>query len=360
MTKRLDGLSESDFRDQESEMVQELNSQLKEKDKILKKYKASHGKLEVFFRDVISAVPAVSPLPITYIPSQKDKNTEKPCPVVFHITDGHMGAVQEPEEIEDFGSFSPDLCRSRSLDFVTRALGWVDMHRHAHYVPEANLVVTGDMISGDIHDELKITNAFPSTVQCVEAGFLLAEQVAIVAQRFDKVIIHFLVADNHSRLTRKPQSKEEGLNSFNYVVGKIAEQALIKHSNVDFRIYPQYEKVITISKMQYLITHGHNLRGWMGIPWYSFDRHVGKESLARMSQIMNSPDIKTAAAKIGFHKMITGHFHTPFDHPLYCCGGSVSGTDAYDHKSGRYAEPSQCAWFIHPTYGEFDRSSFIL
>jgi hypothetical protein len=95
----------------------------------------------------------------------------------------------------------------------------------------------------------------------------------------------------------------------------------------------------------------------MGIPWYSIERKVGKESQARMQIIMR--DIERAK-DVGFHRYIFGHFHTPFDSELYACCGSVSGTDAYDHKNGRYSRPSQVAWMVHQKNGEFNRTNFKL
>jgi hypothetical protein len=66
------------------------------------------------------------------------------------------------------------------------------------------------------------------------------------------------------------------------------------------------------------------------------------------------------AKEVGFNKIVHGHFHTPFDTPLFSCGGSVSGTDAYDHGCGRHATPSQSAWMVHPKWGEFNRTNFQL
>ena len=55
-----------------------------------------------------------------------------------------------------------------------------------------------------------------------------------------------------------------------------------------------------------------------------------------------------------------GHWHAPLEHPHYWIGGSVSGTDAYDHKNGRHADPQQVSWFVHPKWGEFDRTCWQL
>lgn len=347
--------SEEKFRAEQSEIVQQLEAEMKEKDRLLDEYRKEHGKLEVFFKRIENAISPVVPLKKVYTPSKTERSSSEVI-AVAHVTDGHMGMVQPTEEIEGFNEFNPEICRARQLDFTVRFNSWTDKHRKGYTIDECVVLATGDLISGDIHEELRVTNAFPVPVQCVKAAEVLVEQISLLASNFGEVTVHFLVEDNHSRLTKKPQATEAGYNSLNYVVGKHAELYLKDTKNVEFNIYPQFEKVVTVGKRQYLITHGHGIRGWMGIPWYSIERQVGKESTARLQLIMEE---KAKSKEIGFHKYVFGHYHTPFDHPLYMCGGSVSGTTAHDHKAGRHSGPSQAAWLIGK-YGEFDRTNFQL
>lgn len=347
-------MNELELKHRHSEQFRELERQLNEKDTILENYKKDHGKLELFFNKIYDYITPVLPLPNSY--KQKNKSGSK-CVAVMQISDAHMGAVQNPSEIEGFGEFNPQICERRQLDYADRFLTWVIMHRNSYNIEEVAVLVTGDLISGDIHSELQITNEFPVPVQCVRAAEVLTKQIAFIAPHFSKVTVHFIVADNHSRLTQKPQAKEEGYNSFNYIVGKIAEIYLRQHNNVEFSIYPQYEKVVNVNGRQYLISHGHGMMAWMGVPWYSIERKIGKESQQRLHLIMQDIAI---AKEIGFHKYVFGHLHTPFDAELYSCCGSVSGTDAYDHKCGRHADPSQSCWIVHPKHGEFNRINFKL
>jgi hypothetical protein len=53
------------------------------------------------------------------------------------------------------------------------------------------------MISGDIHDELRVTNAFPAPQQAIEAGEILAKQAAMAAPHFRSVILDIITDDNH-------------------------------------------------------------------------------------------------------------------------------------------------------------------
>ena len=345
----------TDFREEHSELSTELRNVIAEKDKILAEYKKSHGKLEDFFAKVSAHITPVLALPSTYeVGSGK---VGSPCVAVMRISDAHMGSVQFPDEIEGFNEFNPDICRARQVDYAKRFCKWVDITRGAYQIDEVAVLITGDLISGDIHDELRVTNAFPAPVQCVKAAEVLVEQMRIIARAFSKVTVHFLVEDNHARLTKKPQAKEAGYNSFNYVVGKMAEIYLSKIKNIEFNIYPQYEKVVTVLNRNYLIAHGHGIRGWMGIPWYSIERHVGKESKARLPIIM---DDLSMAKRIGFHKFVFGHYHSYFETDLYSCCPSVSGTDAYDHKNGRHSDPGQSGWIVHPKLKEINFNNFRL
>jgi len=69
---------------------------------------------------------------------------------------------------------------------------------------------------------------------------------------------------------------------------------------------------------------------------------------------------QSRAQKIGFHKYLFGHFHTDISLDLYDGCASVSGTDAYDHKEGRFGTPGQCSWMVHPKRGEFNRTNWNL
>jgi hypothetical protein len=130
----------------------------------------------------------------------------------------------------------------------------------------------------------------------------------------------------------------------------VAGLLLANVANVSFNVYPMYEKVVEVCGRRYLITHGHGISGWAGFPYYGIDRKVSKEALARMNM----------REGLHFDRVVMGHFHAPLNAPWYTLGGSVSGTDAYDHKAGRHARPSQGAWLVHNKYGEFDHTNFYL
>lgn len=350
MNNKIDSLgkTEAELKLLVNEEVNNLKKIIKEKDKTLEEYKSEHGVLETFFREIKEHIIPIVPEPLFYKP--RKTKVESPCSVVMQISDTHMGEIQVASEIENFNEFNPEICRSRCLDYSKKVIDWTYVHRSGYNIDECVVLVLGDLISGSIHEELNNTNAYPPPVQAVESGILLSDQIALLAPHFPTVRVEFVVEDNHSRLQKKPQAKEAGLNSLNYVVGFIAKERLSRYKNIVFNTYPQLEAVVEVKGRRYLITHGHCIKSVMGIPHYGLDRKVGKEAVKRM----NAPDTNK------FHRIILGHFHTPMTTQYYWVGGSVSGTTAYDHSAGRHADPSQSSWLVNQSHGEFNYVAWSL
>lgn len=339
---------------EESELIEELRRQITEKDKEKEEYRRSHGSIVA---TVDALKPFISKIPPPEIKYKKTRTKVKsPISLYFHVTDWHLGEYQGGEEIEYFNAYSPEIAEERLLRKVAPAvLEWVELMRHGYQIEEVVFACHGDLISGDIHPEIRRTNVWPLPKQAVESGKLLARLVAMFAPHFPIVRIEFICDDNHSRLTKKPQAKEAGYNCMNYVVGEYAKESLSRFSNVDFRIHPMSEKVINVRGRLYLMSHGHEVRGWSGSPWYGWSRKTGRESEARLQLILR--DIKRAG-EIGFNRMSFGHFHTEIWTPMYIGGPSLKGTDAFDHKCGRFGEPGVLAFFVHYKRGEFNRTNF--
>ena len=114
---------------------------------------------------------------------------------------------------------------------------------------------------------------FPTPVQAFECGVIKGHMLSRLAPHFEKIRIEFVVSDNHSRLTTKPQSKQAGLNSHNYVVGHVGKLVSSGQDNIEFNIHHQGTKVVNVAGRNYLLAHGHDVRGWAGFPYYGIERY---------------------------------------------------------------------------------------
>lgn len=326
--------------------VRHLRAQVSKLTTVIDQMKEEDGKLDILLGDVLREVQTIKPQAGPFIPGKGDVG---PVSLCEHFTDVHYGAVQAASEIENFGEYNPDIARERIHRFGTKILEWTVTLRQSYKIDELVVLFTGDLVSGDIQ-RLEVTNAFPTPVQAVNVAYILAEVLAMQAAHFPRVRVEFICVDNHGRLTQRPQSREAGLNNWNYIIGHIMKEVLKAHSNIAFNIYPMAEKSIDVKGHRFLLMHGNGIKGWAGIPYYGIERRTAKEAVKRM----NLPE------EYKFSKIVMGHFHAPLNHPYFLVGGSVSGTEAYDHSEGRHSPPIQTAWLVHPKYGEQDWSRFFL
>jgi hypothetical protein len=336
-----------------SPIVRKLKTENRGLRKRIDDLKLQLGYKEDFLEEVKVAISNIN----TIVPAKpksppKKKKTSKaqigsPLSSVLMLSDWHVGEVVEADEIEGFNEFNWAITQRRVSYLIKKYKEWTKLWEALGTLNEIVVIVNGDMVSGDIHEELKVTNEFPVPVQCVRSGYLLADAIHKLSQEFENIRVEYVVPGNHDRLTRKPQFKKGGYNSYSYIVGKIAEERCRLLGNVEFNVYPMIKKLIDIGNTKYLVEHGNNIRGWSGFPWYGAERQVSREAQARMHMMDKQ-----------FHKIVIGHFHVPMNAARFLVNGSLSGTNEFDHGCGRHCDPCQTAWLVHPRYGEMNWTAF--
>lgn len=343
------------FNAEQSDVVKELKRQLKEKEQIINNIQIGSGQLELMYNTLLLQVESFNPQPILYDPKSDSGNHK--ITAVLQDSDWHIGEYQAADEIEGINSFSYTEAVARVYDLTHRENRIIDRFRSAYSIPDVVIIDTGDKITGDLRDEAKRTNDLLVPEQVVKAAELAAERYLAIAQNVESLRVEYFTADNHGRLVKKPESKDKGINSFNYLVAKMIEKILARQNNIEFKIRTEPQGVVTVEGLQYLCMHGDQIKAWSGHAWYGWDRKVGRESKTRLDLIMEDPSQLT---KLGYHKIIAGHFHEPINTVSFAIAGSLMGTNAHDRDNSRYARASQPMWFVDPKYGDFGRIDFQL
>lgn len=305
--------------------------------------KLALGEDEEYFEVLKQTVEAITPLPMVPYKPPVGGGVNAELSAVMVFSDWHIGEYTDADEVEGFNSFSWAIAQKRVYYLTRKFINWIAVQRRAATINECVIICAGDLISGDIHQELQVTNEWPVPVQNVKCAFLLAKAVAQLAPHFEKVRVEFMTTDNHSRRTKKPQAKQAGLNSEAYTIAYLMKERLRDIDNVEMNIYTRIKQLVTIQGFPFLVEHGNSIRGWAGIPWYGADRSVSREAKARRMM-----------PKKNFYKCLIGHFHQPMKTPDYIVNGSLSGTSEFDHGQGRHADPCQIAFLVHPKYGDFN------
>lgn len=299
------------------------------------------GKLNVYRDDLLKVIPAMEMYPRERF--EPGDPARSPIAPVVKVSDWQIGEVIEATETEGFGEFNWAIAQESVMDLTGKVIDWVEMHRRGGFrIPILHIFSEADIVSGNIHYELEVTNEFPAPEASVKAGLLLAEMISKLAAHFDRVMVWEESADNHGRLTRKLQFKQGAKNNFSFMAHEIANVYLRGHENVEVVKGDGTSLLATVVGKKFLIKHGHTVKSQLGVPYYGIDRERGREAVRRMG---------TGAE---FDYISVGHWHVPAWINGFLINGSLTGTTELDHALGRLAPPSQVSFMVHPRHGVFN------
>lgn len=289
------------------------------------------------------------PNPPTFYRPRKHTVKKPVVRPVLLLSDWHIGDTVRADETEGFGSFDIATAQERVTTLVTNFLNHVERQRTLYEIEDIDVFVIGDMVSGDIHDELLVHNEVSAPEQAVISGKMLAGALADIGRGCRRVNIAFCGADNHSRLQRRPISKHKAINSWSYVVGEVMRATLpMTPGKFDVTVFKGVEQVVQVLDTRFLVTHGDAIKSWMGIPWYGVQKRLGNEALLRQGTD------KT------FDVFVMGHYHTPISTPHLIVNGSLSGTTEFDHSCGRHCGPCQVSFMVSKNHGVFSQITWWL
>ena len=305
--------------------------------------------LRDLFRD---AARAMNP-PARWVVPPKEKG--KPTVTVVPLfSDLQAGENTNPKHVDGWGRFNYAILSARRREYQRRFLRWVGVQRGGYTISDCTVVALGDMISGDLHEDLVRTNEFPPPMQVVAAAREVAGFVSAMSGSFRRVTLEWIGASNHGRITRKPSMKAAALMNWDYAVCEMAAALLAKHGNVTIRHHIGRSEVLNIEGWKFLASHGDTVRAWMGIPWYGIERELSREArrhLVRMREQVRREE----PVEGGFDYGLGAHWHTPFIGPSFSfiVNGSFTGSTDLDDAVGRHAGPQQVSFLVSPTHGMF-------
>lgn len=256
--------------------------------------------------------------------------------VIIHLSDWHVGETVNIDEMGGVNSYSIDIFRRRAgrLADVSHAL----MTQHWKGDPPEKIVLIfgGDMITGEIHEELAITNdalSAPAVRCCAEVLAGLVKHLKQIAP-----IDIYTLPGNHGRLTKKPQSKGMAVNSFDTLISQIVEMMVVGTEGVRF-FYPKSgDAVFNVYQWVFCAVHGDRIgsRGGQGFigPVATIARGVHKMKSYYTSQ------------GVIVHYFLIGHFHTTAKIPGAFSNGSLIGPSEYSRDLRANPEPSKQSMII--------------
>jgi hypothetical protein len=159
-------------------------------------------------RQEIWALAAHNPEPPTWISGKGGKLGSRGCPLTVW-SDWHHGEVVNPDEVNGINDFNSKVSKARAFRLfdTTVDLAYNHMGRANTEYPGIIVMLGGDMIGGDIHEELLATNDRTPHQSVNDLTDILAAGIEKMASKFGKVYVPSVVG-NHGRSTKKMRMKQ--------------------------------------------------------------------------------------------------------------------------------------------------------
>jgi len=243
------------------DQISRLKSDLKEAEK--------RALTSVALMDIIHEIKGTSfNTPADWLDTKPKKKSVIGIPTLF-ISDIHFDEYVDPAQIGYVNEYNREIATKRIQHVFKTAIN-ILMNFMAH--PKYDgiiLALGGDLLSGNIHEELAETNEAPILASLLQLTDLLYEGILGLVEVFKKVQINCVVG-NHGRLHKKPRAKNRVFDNFEWLIYQTLAKRLKDEDRVTFLIPDGPDCVFKVYDMTFLLTHGDQFRG--GI-WNIWDLH---------------------------------------------------------------------------------------
>lgn len=259
---------------------------------------------------------------------------------VLQWSDLHAAEVVSYESMSGLNEFNWEIMLQRHQT-LARALRSFQKNR-PYPIEELVILANGDMVTGDIHDELRETNEENIAEATIRLGYDSAEWIARELAPLFKRIRIFGVVGNHGRISKKPEFKNASKN-WDWILYKFLEVRLAEFDHITVEVPSAFEQLVQVYDKNLLVWHGDGVPTNMpGVPWGGITR--------RTKELFDT----WMAKDVYVHHFAVGHYHEAnvVGQKRILMNGSIKGPDEYSLKRFGGGRPAcQLLHTFHPTRG---------
>ena len=268
-------------------------------------------------------------------------NAKAPGVPVMMWSDWHWGEVVDGSQIGGVNSYDMTIARQRAKRLVENTIDLLKNHMVNPDYPGVVINLGGDMVSGDIHEELTATNEKEMMPVILDLFGVLIECLTIMADEFGNVFVP-CVGGNHGRNTHKIRAKGRNFTSFDWLLYCFLAKHFEKDNRVRFLIPNGSDALYAVYGHRYLLTHGDQFRGGDGV--------IG--ALGPIIRGDHKKRSRNGQIDMAYDTMILGHWHQLIQLQRLIVNGSLKGYDEYAYNNSFGFEVArQALWITHPNHG---------
>lgn len=269
------------------------------------------------------------------------KGKDVATPVAF-ASDWHLDEVVNRAQMGGMNEYNRKIAEVRCGNFFDNTVRLAKEFINGMQYNGIYLLLGGDIFSGNIHEELKVTNETTIIESILYWTGPIVAGIRHLADEFGSVHIPCVVG-NHGRMSVKPVAKNRVQDNFDYLFYNMLAMNLQDDERITWDISPAADCLFNISECQFLFTHGDQFRGGSGIagavhPWL----------------LGNARKLKTYNGMgKSYTNLVMGHWHQlTLGIQGMMVNGSLKGFDEYALTSNfPFEPPQQALWLVQPKVG---------
>ena len=286
--------------------------------------------------------------------------------MIAPLADTHIGDNVEADEMVGLNSYNIDIFNKSLYGWATQVLTLAELRRNSVEIDELVIPMLGDMISGDIHMELALTNNDHNMGQMIRGANLIAQALMFLAPHFDKVRVPCVVG-NHGRMTRKPPMKNKYMD-WDYMLYQWVSVFCRNQKNIEFHIPKSFMTSVEVKNRNILVSHGDFVNG-AGSGTAISKGILNMRNILQFRKGLQDEIGKLRNEEIGlpeyFDSVLIGHFHRIDEidigtGAIHICGCMKGGDEFAMQRVQAINKPRQLALYYHPKYGEIGKDIIYL
>lgn len=293
------------------------SSDIKRSVKLIKDYEAVLDSEDRVAQKIVTAMEN-NPYEPIFRAGPASMASEDPHTMVALISDAHYGETVDMYDIR----YNMNVCERRIQYLTEKIIRFRELNSQDHPINKIVAVFLGDMISGNIHEELAESNESPVSDQLVRMAHLMVDVIGSLSENFPEVEV-IVMPGNHPRLTKKPRHKRK-YDNLEYIMGEMVKAIVRDIDNVEVIVPKDLIYVHDIEGHMVGFTHGDGYKStsFAGIPFYGLARK--RAAFQEGLKGLGMPPVDM---------LMMGHFHQLLWWPGRGCdliiNGSIKGPDEY-------------------------------
>jgi hypothetical protein len=257
------------------------------------------------------------------------------------LSDFHWGERVFKSQVNGVNEFNLAIAARRLQTVINKVPHLLKILDPQMRYPGIVAKLGGDMVGGNIHDELEATNEEGIMPTWLHLFKNLVAALTMLADVFGNVFVP-CVSGNHDRSTKKTWNKNRNATSFGWLLYQMLADHFADDKRFTFYIPDSADALYKVYNTRMLLTHGDQFKGGDGI--------IGP--IGPLMRGNQKKQQRNAAVDQSYDIMECGHWHQRITLSHLIVNNSLKGYDEYAYANNfRFSRASQNLWTTHADHG---------